>query len=214
MERAPVQCKNSGAIDMIIFGAGGHGKVLLSILKDMGKAVTAVVDENPEVTELMGYPVILPSNLPEGDEPVILAIGDNRIRFEKALQMKDRSFLKTVHSSALIDEHTEIDSGAVIMPNAVVNSGSKIAAHSIINTSCVIEHDCRLGQFVHIAPNATVCGGCSIGTGTLIGAGAVVLPGIQIGQWCTIGAGSVVHRDIPDKTTVVGNPAREIFTND
>ncbi|HUD19822.1 MAG TPA: acyltransferase [Patescibacteria group bacterium] len=41
-----------------------------------------------------------------------------------------------------------------------------------------------------------------------IGAGAVILPGLTIGQGAVVGAGSVVTKDVPDGTTVVGNPAR------
>jgi acetyltransferase EpsM len=35
-----------------------------------------------------------------------------------------------------------------------------------------------------------------------------VIPSIRIGRWCTIGAGAVILRDVPDGSTVVGNPGR------
>jgi acetyltransferase-like isoleucine patch superfamily enzyme len=35
-----------------------------------------------------------------------------------------------------------------------------------------------------------------------------VLPKIKIGAFATVGAGAVVTRDVPDRTKVVGNPAR------
>ena len=36
---------------------------------------------------------------------------------------------------------------------------------------------------------------------------------VKIGKWCTIGAGTIVIKDIPDYSTVVGNPGRIIKTS-
>lgn len=47
-----------------------------------------------------------------------------------------------------------------------------------------------------------------IGDGVLIGAGATILGNVKIGAGAKIGAGSVVLRDVPQRTTAVGNPAR------
>jgi acetyltransferase-like isoleucine patch superfamily enzyme len=38
----------------------------------------------------------------------------------------------------------------------------------------------------------------------------VLLPGVTIGENALVGAGSVVTKDVPDRTFVVGNPARVI----
>jgi acetyltransferase EpsM len=65
-----------------------------------------------------------------------------------------------------------------------------------------------LGNYVHVSPNATLCGDVNIGEGAHIGTGAIVIPGIKIGEWVTIGAGAVIIKDVPDKVTVVGNPGR------
>lgn len=47
-----------------------------------------------------------------------------------------------------------------------------------------------------------------IGDGVLIGAGATILGNVKIGEGAKIGAGSMVLRDVPPRTTAVGNPAR------
>ena len=65
-------------------------------------------------------------------------------------------------------------------------------------------------DFVHIAPNSTLCGGIRVGEGTLIGSGATIIPNISIGKWAVVGAGSVVVSDIPDYAVVVGNPGKVI----
>lgn len=48
----------------------------------------------------------------------------------------------------------------------------------------------------------------TIGRNVWIGAGALILPGVTVGDDAIIGAGSVVCRDVPEKVTVVGVPAR------
>ncbi|KAF2305594.1 hypothetical protein GH714_006941 [Hevea brasiliensis] len=47
-----------------------------------------------------------------------------------------------------------------------------------------------------------------IGDGVLIGAGTCILGNIRIGDGAKIGACSVVLKDVPPRTTAVGNPAR------
>ena len=103
---------------------------------------------------------------------------------------------------------SSIDVGSVVMHNAVIQRNTKIGKHCIINTSSNVDHDCVIGDFVHLAPNTTVCGGVTIGSGTLVGAAAVIIPQISIGSNVTIGAGAVINKDVPDGATVVGNPGK------
>jgi acetyltransferase-like isoleucine patch superfamily enzyme len=49
-----------------------------------------------------------------------------------------------------------------------------------------------------------------IGAGSWLGAGVVVLPGVTVGDHAVIGAGCVVTRDVPQRSVVVGNPARVV----
>lgn len=49
-----------------------------------------------------------------------------------------------------------------------------------------------------------------IGDHTFLGANSVVLMGVTIGTHCVVGAGSVVTSDVPDRSIVVGVPARVV----
>jgi len=60
----------------------------------------------------------------------------------------------------------------------------------------------------------TKIGKVDIGNNVFIGAGSVVLPGVSIGENSIIGAGSIVHRNIPDNSVAVGNPAKVVSTLD
>jgi sugar O-acyltransferase (sialic acid O-acetyltransferase NeuD family) len=98
--------------------------------------------------------------------------------------------------------------GVMIAANATINPLAYLGRGVICNTSSSIDHECIIGDFCHIAPNAVLCGNVKIGKGTFVGANSVIRQGITIGNNVTIGAGTVVIRDIPDNATVVGNPQR------
>jgi acetyltransferase-like isoleucine patch superfamily enzyme len=49
-----------------------------------------------------------------------------------------------------------------------------------------------------------------IGDDVFIGARAIILKGVRIGNGAVIGAGAVVAKDVPERTIVVGNPAKVV----
>jgi carbonic anhydrase/acetyltransferase-like protein (isoleucine patch superfamily) len=60
----------------------------------------------------------------------------------------------------------------------------------------VVEHDCDVGEGVHVAPGAVLCGGACVGACALVGAGAVVLPGVKVGAALLVKAGTVAARNM------------------
>ena len=198
----------------ILIGGGGHARVVSSIIEaEETSQLEAVFDLNPKIKTLDGVSVYqkYSSDL-FPDASAIIGIGDNRIRKQLA-QTINHVFGVLIHPSASLDRLSSFGEGSVVMHRAVIQRGTWIGKHGIINTASSIDHDCVLGDFVHIAPNATLCGEVVIGDQTFIGAGAVVLPQIKIGKRVTVGAGSVVTKNIPDGATVVGNPGKIITSH-
>lgn len=193
----------------VIIGAGGHAKVIIEIIEEMGERVTYIFDTNPLITILLGYKV---TDQLIYDAPVIIAIGDNKIR--KRIAGNDLlEFGIAIHPKTSISTRSKILEGTVIMSGVSINSDAQIGKHCIINTNASIDHDCRLGDFIHISPNAALGGNVTVGEGTHIGIGATVTQGIQIGKWAIIGAGSVIIEDVPDYAVVVGVPGKIIKYN-
>lgn len=195
---------------MLIYGAGGHAKVIISLLKDLGIEITAIFDDDPLKKSISNLNILgCYDRYIHQDQPIILAIGENLTR-RRLAKMVGHPFANAFHNSCLIDSAVQFGLGNVVMHRAVIQVDSNIGNHCIINTGALIDHDCRIADFVHIGPGAVLCGNVMVGACTLIGAGSVVIPNVIIGKNCIIGAGSVVTKNIPDNTTVCGNPARII----
>lgn len=191
---------------MYLYGASGHAKVIIDILKAQGVEILGLFDDNENIRELLEYAV---SKTELVKSPLIISIGDNKIR-KKIAEKIDCEFGTAIHPSAVISDYSEIGIGTVVMQNSVIQSSCTIGEHCIINTSASIDHDCLLESFVHISPNSALCGNVTIGEGTWIGAGTTIIPGVTIGKWSVIGAGSVVTKDIPDNVLAVGNRCKII----
>ena len=197
---------------MILYGAGGHGKVIAEIL-EANNIYDIVFWDDIILNKIFDYHIVSPFQN-SGSQKMIISIGNNIIRKKISEKTgKQFTFATAIHPGTVISPRSTIGEGSVIMPGAIINADSTIGKHAIINSGAVIEHDCALGDFTHISPNATLCGNVSIGEGTHVGAGAVVKQDITIGKWCTIGAGAVIIRDIPDYAIVVGNPGKIINYN-
>jgi len=192
---------------MLIYGFGGHARVIWTALLALSQPVTAFFDDNQPVGEWNQVPVIGPyEHAIHRDSAILLAIGDNSIR-RRLSQVVTHSFGVVSHPSAIIDSSCTVGEGSMILHAAVLQLGVTVGTHTIVNSSASIDHDSHIGHFTHVAPGVTICGEVTIGSDTLVGAGAIVLPGVSIGDGVIVGAGTVVRDDVPDGATVVGNPA-------
>jgi sugar O-acyltransferase (sialic acid O-acetyltransferase NeuD family) len=192
---------------MILYGASGHGKVIIEILEANGVKVDYVVDDNPEVTELLGYEVR--RNTGKYDEAII-SIGSAQVRKMLAESLDVKTYPVAIHPSAIVSPRAKLGEGTVVMHGAIVQTCVEAGKHCIINTGASIDHECHLGDYVHVSPHATLCGNVTVGEGSWIGAGATVIQGVKIGKWAMIGAGAVVTQDIPDNVVAVGCPCKII----
>ncbi|KFF18271.1 acetyltransferase [Flavobacterium hydatis] len=193
-----------------LYGASGHCKVVIDILRSNNDDVRCIFDDYPKTEEILGIPVLKASLLRSSlSDFIIVSIGDNFLR-KKVVSKVAASFFKAIHSTAILSINSKIGKGSVIMAGVIINSSVEIGEHCIINSGAVIEHDCKIGDFCHISPNASLAGNVNLGEGTHVGIGACVIQGVKIGKWVTIGAGSVIIKDVPDFATVVGNPGKII----
>ena len=84
----------------------------------------------------------------------------------------------------------------------------KIGGGCIINACSSVDHDCAIGNFVHIAVGSYLSGTVKVGDATWIGAGATVTNNVNICGRCMIGAGAVVIKSIEGEGPYVGVSAK------
>ncbi len=193
-----------------IYGAGGHGKVVLDAMQDACIDCAGFVDDR-EISSWVGLYVLKLSNLVmDGSNYFHLAIGNCKARAAIAAQLENANYFSVTHPSAVIAKTAQIGLGTFSAAQSVIAPDAKIGNHCIINHAAVVDHDCLVGDYTHIAPQSSLGGGVKVGKGVLIGTGAVVLPGIVIADYAVIGAGAVVTKNVAEGITVVGNPAKSI----
>jgi sugar O-acyltransferase (sialic acid O-acetyltransferase NeuD family) len=196
---------------MLIYGASGHGSVVLSILESLNYSVNGFFDDNSNLIEFENYKLFGKySSTIYPESPILITIGDNLTRFNLAKLITHPFFYGCFSKYAIIDNNVSIGCGTVIFQSTVIQKGTKIGMNCIINTNASVDHHCIIEDFVHIAPSSTLCGNVKVGEGSHVGAGSTIIQNIRIGKWCVIGAGAVITKDIPDYSLVVGVPGKII----
>lgn len=202
------------AARLIVIGASGHGKVIADIAAGSGYEDISFLDDNEELKNCMGYPVIGKSDSAKQykDADFVVAIGSPEVRekIQTKLLNEGLKVVTLVHPDAVIAENVSIGIGTVIMAGAVVNPDTRIGNGCIINTGATVDHDNVLEDYVHISVGSHIAGTVHIGKGTWIGAGAVVSNNVNICGNCVIGAGAVVVKDIDEAGTYISVPAKKV----
>jgi len=209
-------------MDLVIIGAGGHGRVVLDVVRAEGKYnPVGFIDANASLASSMIHdvPVIgAPNQLPKLKQKkvrhAIIAIGDNRTRMRYLQMLDDYMFelVNAIHPSASLSQTASLGRNIVIAAGAVVCTDAAIGDCVIVNTSAVVDHECVVESGAHVCPGVLLAGRVKIGAGAFVGMGAKVIQCLSIGENAVVGAGAVVLRDVPANCTAVGNPARIIKT--
>jgi sugar O-acyltransferase (sialic acid O-acetyltransferase NeuD family) len=202
-------------MEVSIIGAGGHGEVVLGILRAAGQhTVVGFLDSDPAKHGTVVDGVEVRGGPDDADGPFIVAVGDNAARKALTGELTSRGLeaVAAVHPTAYVAPSAAVEAGSVVCAGAVICDHARLDAGAIVNTSAVVEHHVVVGPFAHVAPGVVLTGRLTICEGAMIGAGATLLPCITVGAWSVVGAGAVVLEDVPEGATVAGLPARVIRT--
>ncbi|WP_044874943.1 acetyltransferase [Pseudomonas sp. LFM046] len=193
---------------LVILGAGGHAKVLLGLLRDLGANIAGVCDPqlaSQGLREWRGLPVLGGDNVLEALDPAGVALvngvgqvvgGRARQRIFELWHARGFDFPTLIHPFAWVDLSVQLAPGVQVMAGAVIQADVRIGANSIVNTKASIDHDCVVGHDVHIAPGATVCGGVRVADQAFVASGATVIQGLLIGEGAVVGAGTTLTKDL------------------
>jgi sugar O-acyltransferase (sialic acid O-acetyltransferase NeuD family) len=203
---------------VIIWGAGGHAKVVADILLHTGFTLAGLIDEARPIrrpamfggTMVLGGATELAGAYASGIRQGIVGFGDNARRLVAGETLVSHGFdlVCAIHPSAVLGTDTSIGAGSMIAAGAVVNPSAVIGRCVIVNTRASVDHDCVVHDGVHVGPGANIAGHVEIGVGAWIGIGATVIDRKRVGAGSIVGAGAVVVTDVPAGVVVMGVPAR------
>lgn len=208
---------------VIVLGGGGHAKVLIECLNLQGIKVLGYTSTDERSDAILGIPKLGEDSVIRGysKDKVSLVNGIGTVKHStlrkkifEHFKEKGFSFQTVVHPSAVLSTYALLGEGVQVLAGAIVMPGSYIGDNGIVNTRATVDHDCRIGKHVHIAPSVTLSGGVQIGSNSHIGTAATIIQGVRIGEDVTVGAGTVILRNVSDGATVVGVPGREVIRNE
>ncbi|KAK0598488.1 hypothetical protein LWI29_035134 [Acer saccharum] len=136
-----------------------------------------------------------------------LACQAYRVAHKLWSQQGSRTVMALLIQSRISDVFAvDIHPGAKIGRGIVIDhaTGVVIGATAVIGDNVTILHNVTLGGTGKVSGDRHP----KIGNGVLLGAGTKVLGNIRIGDEAKIGASSVVLKEVPPRSTAVGNPAR------
>ncbi|MEB8330772.1 NeuD/PglB/VioB family sugar acetyltransferase [Flavobacteriaceae bacterium KMM 6897] len=207
---------------IVIFGASGHGGVVLdSLLKEGIFECIGFLDSYKRSGsffsgyEILGDVKALPAIIDKYEvSGIVVAIGDNWIRqcvVQKIQELvPDLEFISTVHPSAAVSREVILGKGTVVLAGVKISSNAFVGNHCILNTNSILEHDSVMLNYSSLAPLVCVGGGFHLGKCSAICIGVVCIENITVGDHSVIGAGTLVLCDIPNSVLAFGRPAKII----
>jgi len=213
--------KATSKCQVLGLGAGGHARVVLDAIREVGEfEVVGLIDLSESTSgqfvdgvEILGSESLLDGFYQRGIRHVFNGIGgvsDTTLHADVYHRVAKQGFefITVVHPRATVSKAVSVEAGSVLLAGAVINVGSIIGTNVIVNTNATIEHECQIGDHAHIAPGAILAGKVKVGGHAHIGAGAIIRQGLMIGNHAVVGAGAVVVKNVPAGTCVIGVPAR------
>ena len=207
---------------LVVIGGGEFARVVIETAELTGWQVLGFVDSNAneETVQRTGKPHL-------GDDSTLLSFADDarfilgvgcikvsdaREAIVHRLSLPRDRWASIVHPRASVSGSAQLAPGSIVLAGAVVATGASIGAHTIINLGAKIDHDCRVGDFVHLCPQVAL-GGCAIvENGAFIGMGAIVRDHTRVAEKTIVGLGTVVNKPFPARSVLVGVPARQLTT--
>jgi len=204
--------------DLIIAGAGGHGREVLEWVMDINEDnptwnVLGFIDDNLNKLDAKksSYKIIgkiMDWNV-EKNQCFALGIASPVIKEKVTKLLLDRGaeFVSVIHPTARIAQSAAYGIGLVAYPNSGIGPDAYVGDFVTLLSS-KIGHDAWVGDYTTISSHCGVNGDVRLGKRVFLGSHVAIVPNKRIGDDVYVGLGSVVINDVENDIKVFGNPAR------
>lgn len=202
-------------MNIFFIGGASWAKLCQHILHAQGHLVTHIYDAKGDVH----LPGKCFKSSDENDitsfaqqcDAFLVCIGGDR-GYQRAMWseriVKIKPAINAISPAAFIGDTVVFGRGLQAMPHVVINQFSQIGDWCILNTNCTVDHECIVGDGVHVMAGGLLAGKVVVGDYSTIGTNATILPSVKIGTNATIEPGAVVTMDVPDNAVMAGAPAQ------
>lgn len=169
-------------MDLLILGAGGHGRVVKEVAEATGKyeRIVFLDDSYDGANPAMANATVV-GKLSDYEKYIdafshaFVAIGNPTIRnlWQVRLVTAGYQIPILIHPDAYVSPSATADIGTVIMPKAVVQSNTRLGKGCIISTGAIVDHDAVVNDYCHVNAGAIVAAGTVADFGTKIDYGEV-----------------------------------------
>ena len=160
--------------NLLILGAGGHGRVVKEIAEAMG--IFEKIDFLDDNSELAIGKLEHNEKFAREYRYAFPAFGNNSLRMSWMKKLEENGFKipVLVHPSTYISPSASVCTGTVIQPKAMINTNSVIERGCIIGLGAIVDHDSFIGFGCHIDCGAVVKAHCVVMAQTKIESKQVV----------------------------------------
>ncbi len=200
---------------LYIFGAGGHTRSLISLLKNCNFDIIGLYDETYSKSnkkEIINSVELLGDiSHYKSDNKIVLSYGDNKKRKKIFNEYFDNILKQNIcHKTSYVDGTVVFGVSNFVFAKSIINSNTIIGSNNIINTGAIVEHEVEIGSHNHISVGSIICGRVKIGDECFIGAGTVINDKVTVGNNIIIGSNSTVIESIFEPGIYVGSPVKKI----
>ena len=187
--------------DIILVGYGGHAKSIADCIERQGQyriAGYTDVEKQTSVYNYLGTDDELKAIYDSGVKNAVVAIGymgngNLRERLYEKIKMIGFSLPIIVDPSAIISDSVTLGEGTFVGKGVIINSEAYVGKMTIINTKALIEHECKVEDFAHVAVAAVLCGNVTVKKSAFVGANATVIQGRIVEERQLVPAGTTVR---------------------
>lgn len=208
----------------IIIGAGTHGQIYASYLKEAGVNIVGFIDDADHFQgkrvlglDVLGkFPDLFDNTLKNKITDIYCPIGDNLLRQNYLSRLKKEGYNvpSFIHHTVCIGPDVILGETIYMLQGNMIMPHTKIGDYLMVNMGTTIGHHNVIENGVFMSSGVNIGANLIIGKMAYFGIGCTVMTGVDmIGKESLIGAGAVVLKNVPDFAVMSGNPARVIKLN-